>query len=86
MTVTIQQDDLPENGTLDDFLNIVNRQSVIPDCVRTHIVDGIYHDEVFWVLLQDPYPRLDGARENIEMFVTKRADGTLFVCHSNEEK
>lgn len=40
MTVTIDQDDLPENRTLDYAINVVKGRNVIGICVRVHIVDG----------------------------------------------
>lgn len=65
MTVTIRKDDLNADGSLDDFINVINGQNMIRDSVLVHIFDGHHLHDVFWDLLQDPYPILDWTKGNI---------------------
>ena len=76
MTVTIHPDDLPNNGRLEDVMDVVNGRNIIHQGVRVFIVDGHHRHVVFGELRKDPDPAFDWTREPMEVFVTMRADGT----------
>lgn len=70
MRLTIHQEDLTENGSLNDFINVVNGRNVICDGVRVHIIDGKDHHAMLGELRTDYAPRFEWRRENIEVYVT----------------
>lgn len=86
MTVTISQDSLTENGTLDYATNVVNGRNVAFDGVREHINDGHYRQGVLWVLLQESDTQLDCKMENIEVCVDLSRQYTPFLFWSNEDQ
>lgn len=74
--MTIRQEELPENSTLDDVLEDVNGEYVVRDGVLVYIVDGHHRDAVLGVLHGTEEPEWNWARENIPVFVTMRVDGS----------
>lgn len=66
----------PEDGSMDEVLQVRDDRNVVRDSIRAVTVDGHYRLAVIGEPIKDTADQYNWTREHIEIFVAMGSDGT----------